>query len=409
MHHRELQNFQACNKRPAASSAPSEVEDKSKTRKLLQSWITAVEPGRNAPATVVEVDVLGDGSSSMRFMVLGRGPTQTVLGSKQAGGRSEVRVMPTRQLPHATCVALAAVASRASTAVLQHGFRRDEFEDVVFTRAAGSTVEQHNCLLIRQVPEGTDESGSRRTIPRGFSAMCVNAPMREFLIDRMSWTYVKNGKTQSLQCALKGDDVKVAGRDNPDRASTYYDPAPDAVYALDFRGQKLAIPALEVFNVMVNHNTMLPFSCPTTVYSSPQKLLRGLQSWVGGDRLTLGYTPTPGTRPTSDEIGHALTLQALRLAPETGEWRSLGTRATPTDNPCFVLCNGQTTKDGMQKVSWADAKGCRSPDCGLAKLGYRLVGNAWAIAPTRPFSPDDKRKRCARTDYEKRRREEAKA
>ena len=218
--------------------------------------------------------------------------------------------------------------------------------------------------------------------------------MGRVLRSAVTWAQLRNGKGTRNAFALQAGDIKdlptVDEHEQTQGAQEY-----------DFRGKPSPTTHEVVAAFMRLPTTHLPYVRRVSRFRTMPAMLTALQEWHGADGeivLAAASGPQPVARGTSEDVGRALTLRALRAPADGG--RLAPSRSTSASTvPQFVLCDGQVTPDGVPRLSWAASKVCR---CGHG--GWYL--SLRAALPLVHQYPMENRKRCGdtgRTAYERER------
>ena len=340
-------------KQPLAAAAPTS-QAKRQAVGLRRSNVHH-QPEKSGSARVVQVDVHDgrpDGGEYTTFIVLGVGPTTTVLGRrKEGGGLVDLRLLPTSRLSRDTHAALRdADAANSQCKPFENALTTSAFKPAALRRlgAGSSAARLDSCLHI----VGGEEDEDRELV--GWSC---TAPMQDVLTGHLTWTKEKNAAQRRTRWALRSDSVRTLPPD-PDMGA-----AIGTTLQLDFRGKATVVDFAAVHAVMHDSATKLPL-CPTIAqYDSTNKMLDALQRWVGADDVSVpiaGKEATAVTRAkASDEAaGRAFTLAALGVTSATATIAATR-RASAEARPLMLLCPGQTTNTGTQRCRWDTAKVCR--------------------------------------------------
>jgi hypothetical protein len=358
-HELKVANFQARYpdwKRPADESAEAEAPKKPRPAApslLMRPWILGVTvPPRSVD---IEVQVLGSGVPTddggyVTFRVLGANDDHAVLGLV-VRGETHLRLMPTGFLPINTAAALIATRGRSVGDESYTGrFRPEMFREAAFDRPAAGASSAGRVERVHLI------QGGKGTPLNAYS--CTGA-MRQILLEQVRWKDMPNGRNVTKRFQLVATDPKTL---------------PTAVHAIDGpaiveryngRGHTSAATIEEVAAVMRDAGTVLPYWPRAATCDGATQLRAELQAWL---------SPAAGVasirdRAVSVEVavadaaaaGRALTFRALRAADPALQ-RTATRRDVVDPTPRLVLCNGQTTAAGRQRVPWAAACACK---CGM--------------------------------------------
>ena len=193
--------------------------------------------------------------------------------------------------------------------------------------------------------------------------------MQQVLEECVTWAQQPNGAMKVRNSfAVTTLDVKELPTMDADVSDTV---------RYDFRGKPSPATHAAIASFMRQPTTNLPYVRRVSHYASVPGVLAALQEWHGANDEVVP-TAVSGAQPrraqaTSEDIGRALTLRALRAPTDAS--RLASSRSTSASTvPRFVLCNGQVTRDGVPRATWAASTKCR---CGLLLRGVLPINNTF--------------------------------
>ena len=362
VHEANMARFEGCHPewtRPAPVSAEEPTQKKKRpatTSLLLRHWILGTKQKGIEIEVLVLDSLTASGNDYTTFRVLGANDEHAVLGLV-VGRETHLRVMKTRFLPISAGRALVDARRRASvdTSYDLH-FSAENFRQAAFDRPAAVGAGAGRIEPVHLIQGG-------QGVP--LNAYACNAAMKTTLMQQVRWKKMKNGPNFTTHFQLAASDIKAfpmledaAGGDL-------------VIRCYDWQGHGSVAELREVTSVMRDRGTVLPYWNAAKTFQSSTVLRSELQAWLSpSQESVVASIARPSTTveaaaaaAAADPLarGRALTFRALAAEQSPS---APSRRGRPETISQLVLCNGQTTVEGRQRLSWRKACACK---CGMKK------------------------------------------